>query len=217
MLTHLNGAYGSVWSHLMFHSQSGPTRYPLMLVPDSLSWALRCEKIPHQSLRVRLWWRRCLGHAGHLPREPGYNNNQLWKPGHYGPVREGEAKWDDCRRSRMMSFSPVKKTGANSCAKPEPAWEYRDEGREIYQGRNSRVSGRASTFATWTVSQVSIAVSRSLYGDVDFNGTIYVANADDNDWVGACPSPSLPYLPCLALPCLPAFLGWDSMGNDGHQ
>ena len=31
--------------------------------------------------------------------------------------------------------------------------------------------------------QVSIAVSRTLFGDVDFNGTLYVDDDLDNDWV----------------------------------
>ena len=45
----------------------------------------------------------------------------------------------------------------------------RDKGREIFQQRNSRVS---------------IAVSRSLFSDVDFNGTLFIANDKDDDWVG---------------------------------
>ena len=29
---------------------------------------------------------------------------------------------------------------ANTCAKPEPLWEQKDQGKEIFQGKNSRVS-----------------------------------------------------------------------------
>ena len=28
---------------------------------------------------------------------------------------------------------------ANTCAKPEPVWEQKDQGKEIFQGKNSRV------------------------------------------------------------------------------
>ena len=28
---------------------------------------------------------------------------------------------------------------ANTCAKPEPLWEQKDQGKEIFQGKNSRV------------------------------------------------------------------------------
>ena len=31
--------------------------------------------------------------------------------------------------------------------------------------------------------QVSIAVSKTLFGDVDFNGTIFVNDDTDDDWV----------------------------------
>ena len=31
-------------------------------------------------------------------------------------------------------------TKANTCAKTRPEWDLRDDGKEIYQGRNSRVS-----------------------------------------------------------------------------
>jgi len=33
----------------------------------------------------------------------------------------------------------IKKTGANSCSKYPPQWEFRDDGKEIYQALNSRV------------------------------------------------------------------------------
>ena len=33
------------------------------------------------------------------------------------------------------------------------------------------------------ILQVSIAVSRTLFGDVNYNGTIFVDDMFDNDWV----------------------------------
>ena len=33
------------------------------------------------------------------------------------------------------------------------------------------------------IIQVGIAVSRTLFGDVDYNGTIFVNSEQDDDWV----------------------------------
>ena len=57
---------------------------------------------------------------------------------------------DLCERSNVTSnnflllyvavFHSLEKSESNSCSKIEPLWEHRDEGKEIYQGRNSRVN-----------------------------------------------------------------------------
>lgn len=70
---------------------------------------------------------------------------------------------DLCERSNV-----TRQSLSNSCKKPPPAWEFRGE-NEIYQGRNSRVT---------------IGVSSQLFGSVDFNGTLYVEDKTDNDWIG---------------------------------
>ena len=46
---------------------------------------------------------------------------------------------DLCKTNNISK--KVSKAG-NSCTKPKPLWDQRDDGKEIYQGRNSRV-GRA--------------------------------------------------------------------------
>jgi len=63
----------------------------------------------------------------------------------------------------------IKKTGANSCSKYPPQWEFRDDGKEIYQALNSRAG---------------VGLGHHLYGDIDYNGTLYVDDTEDNDWVG---------------------------------
>jgi len=56
-----------------------------------------------------------------------------------------------------------------TCAKEEPVWESRDNGRTIYQARNSRVS---------------IGIGEARFSDLDYNGTLFIEDEIDNDWVG---------------------------------
>ena len=51
-----------------------------------------------------------------------------------------------------------------------PIWEFRDEGKEIFQGVNSAPG---------------IAVGDIKFGDVDYSGTMYVSDIYDDDWIGA--------------------------------
>ena len=55
------------------------------------------------------------------------------------------------------------------CAQHAPRWEFRDEGREIWQGVNSRGS---------------VAIGQTRLSAMDFSGTIFVEDEHDNDWVG---------------------------------
>jgi len=56
------------------------------------------------------------------------------------------------------------------CNKEEPSWEDRNNGTELFQAINSRPA---------------IAVNRDYsFIDVEYNGTIYVQDETDNDWVG---------------------------------
>jgi len=71
---------------------------------------------------------------------------------------------DLCEKDKVKRHSK-----ANTCAKPEPLWEQKDQGKEIFQGKNSRIT---------------IGLSPFLFGDVDYNGTIYVDDEDDDDWIG---------------------------------
>merc|ERR1719317_581626 len=55
------------------------------------------------------------------------------------------------------------------CAQEAPKWEFRDQGREIWQGLNSRGS---------------VAIGEDRLSSMDFSGTIFVDTDRDNDWVG---------------------------------
>jgi len=78
---------------------------------------------------------------------------------------KGLETMDLCVKENITTSS----TKANTCAKPRPEWDLTDDGKEIYQGRNSRVS---------------IAVAKELYGNVEFSGNLFVGDQGDNDWVG---------------------------------
>jgi hypothetical protein len=52
---------------------------------------------------------------------------------------------------------------------PEPKWEFRDEGKEIWQGLNSRAA---------------VAIGKDRLSAVDFSGTIFVETDNDDDFVG---------------------------------
>merc|ERR1712025_392691 len=56
-----------------------------------------------------------------------------------------------------------------NCHKPPPNWEFRDEGKEIWQGVNSRGS---------------VAIGEQRLAAMDFSGTIFVETENDGDWVG---------------------------------
>ena len=51
----------------------------------------------------------------------------------------------------------------------EPQWEFRDEGKEIWQGLNSRAA---------------VAIGKDRLSGVDFSGTIFVETDNDDDFVG---------------------------------
>ena len=51
----------------------------------------------------------------------------------------------------------------------EPKWEFRDEGKEIWQGLNSRAA---------------VAIGKDRLSGVDFSGTIFVETDGDDDFVG---------------------------------
>jgi len=55
------------------------------------------------------------------------------------------------------------------CKKEEPTWEERENGTEIFQTLNSRPA---------------VAVIKNhRFEDVEYNGTLFVQDKDDNDWV----------------------------------
>ena len=51
----------------------------------------------------------------------------------------------------------------------EPKWEFRDDGKEIWQGLNSRAA---------------VAIGKDRLSAVDFSGTIFVETDSDDDFVG---------------------------------
>ena len=51
----------------------------------------------------------------------------------------------------------------------QPFWEFRDEGKEIWQALNSNAG---------------IAIGDAMLSGVEFEGTFYVTNTGDNDHVG---------------------------------
>ncbi|XP_023328585.1 uncharacterized protein LOC111701513 isoform X2 [Eurytemora carolleeae] len=70
-----------------------------------------------------------------------------------------------CLASEAAGFS-----GLLVCQKPNPEWEDRKNGTELYQALNSRPS---------------LAVIKDLvFEDVEYNGTYYVQDKSDNDWLG---------------------------------
>jgi len=78
----------------------------------------------------------------------------------------GIQKMDLCETEKVKA---ERKSKANTCTKPEPKWDVRGDGEEVYQGTNSRAS---------------IGISKQLFADVEYNGTLFVNDKTDNDWVG---------------------------------
>ena len=56
-----------------------------------------------------------------------------------------------------------------NCDHTPPKWEFRDEGKEIWQGENS-IGG--------------IAIGKQRLSAMNFSGTIFVEDEGDDDWVG---------------------------------
>ena len=60
--------------------------------------------------------------------------------------------------------------GDNNYDQPPPQWEFRDEGKEIYQALNS---------------DPGVAIGDVKFAGVEFEGTMFVDCCLDNDWIGA--------------------------------
>ena len=60
--------------------------------------------------------------------------------------------------------------GDNSYDQPPPQWEFRDEGKEIYQVLNS---------------DPGVAIGDAKFSGVEYEGTMFVDCCLDNDWIGA--------------------------------
>ena len=60
--------------------------------------------------------------------------------------------------------------GDNSYGQGPPIWQFRDEGKEIFQELNS---------------SPGIAIGEAKLSAVEFEGTIFVACCNDDDWLGA--------------------------------
>ena len=75
---------------------------------------------------------------------------------------------------------------ANTCKKPEPLWEMRNNGREIYQGEIAVSCHQSWEYLAGRNSRVTIGVSKSLFDSVDYNGTMFVDDEKDDDWVRSC-------------------------------
>ena len=64
--------------------------------------------------------------------------------------------------------------------------------------------------------QASIAVSKTLFGDVDFNGTLFVDDDEDDDWVNLLYF-LLPKHSSKSFFSIYCTLGRFRLGNGGHQ
>ena len=60
--------------------------------------------------------------------------------------------------------------GDNSYGQGPPIWQFRDEGKEIFQELNS---------------SPGIAIGEAKLSAVEFEGTIFVTCCADDDWLGA--------------------------------
>ena len=69
-----------------------------------------------------------------------------------------------------MDFTAIQPINLCDTCGSNPVWEFRDEGKEIWQGINSNAG---------------IAVGNIALSAVEFEGTIYVNNSVDNDFVGS--------------------------------
>ena len=88
---------------------------------------------------------------------------------------DGVLDWDDnCPYNSQIlttDFRGVESIDlcVGSCDQKEPIWEFHDEGKEIWQGENSRAG---------------VAIGDTRLSAMDFSGTIFVDPVWDNDWVG---------------------------------
>ena len=57
-------------------------------------------------------------------------------------------------------------TKANTCAKTKPEWDLRDDGKEIYQGRNSRVSALLMMTMMTTMTTMMMIIAMMMVGVV---------------------------------------------------
>ena len=67
---------------------------------------------------------------------------------------------------RAVKVMPM---GENAYSQKQPQWEFRNEGKEIYQKLNS------APF---------LAIGGAQLADVDFEATLFVGTSADNDWIG---------------------------------
>merc|ERR1711915_31335 len=75
--------------------------------------------------------------------------------------------------SKIDLCSMAEKSGtlkSKVCKKPKPTWEDRNNGTELLQKINS---------------QPSVAINKKYkFEDLEYNGTMYIKDKSDNDWVG---------------------------------
>ena len=70
----------------------------------------------------------------------------------------------------MTDFRGIQPVSLESSPSTPPVWEFRDEGKEIVQKVNS---------------DAGIAIGATRLGAVEFEGTIFVGQTIDDDWIGA--------------------------------
>ena len=76
-----------------------------------------------------------------------------------------------CNRNiAMTDFRGIQPVSLESSPSTPPVWEFRDEGKEIVQKVNS---------------DAGIAIGGTRLGAVEFEGTIFVSQSSDDDWIGA--------------------------------
>merc|ERR1712227_965083 len=71
---------------------------------------------------------------------------------------------EDFRGIRTISL------GSNTYNQPDPVWTFTDNGKEIYQAINSAPGA---------------GIGDTFFNDIEFEGTIYVSDTSDDDFVGA--------------------------------
>ena len=97
----------------------------------------------------------------------------------------GDACDDDCDGDGVMNaddvcpchggisktdFRAIQSIDLGNNGQPQPIWTFHDEGKEIYQEVNS---------------SPGVAIGDVAFTNVDFDGTFFVHDTTDADWVGA--------------------------------
>ena len=82
---------------------------------------------------------------------------------------------DACSCNAQIQFTDFRNIqpipmGDNPWGQPDPVWEFKNGGKEIQQKVNSAPG---------------VAIGSDKLGGVDYEGTFYVADQSDNDWIGA--------------------------------